>query len=146
MEGCIFCDILEGRAEASFLFRGQTVSAFLDIQPINPGHVLIVPNQHCERFEDLAPELVSALFERAQAALIALQATSSIRCNGANLFLSAGSVAGQQVPHAHLHLVPRFEGDGHRMGFAESLGSRVGRQELNEVAGALSKALPAKVK
>ena len=117
MSECVFCQIVSGELEGSFVYKGETVSAFMDVNPVNEGHVLVIPNIHCERFSSLDNELAGELFKVGQKVLKAKE-DSNIKCEGANLFLSDGELAGQEVPHSHLHIAPRFKDDGHRMGFS----------------------------
>lgn len=117
MEGCIFCKIIKGDADASFVYKSEQVTAFMDLNPINKGHVLVVPNNHHKRFTSVEESLVGEMFKVAQKILKAIE-SSEIKCEGTNLFLSDGEVAGQEVMHSHLHIAPRFKGDGHRVGFS----------------------------
>ncbi len=107
---CIFCDIIQGAAEVSVCYEDGRALAFMDIQPVNPGHVLVVPRQHFESFLDLPPELGAHLFE------VAMQLGPVIRkvsgAEGMNLIISSGAAAGQDVYHFHIHLIPRKPGDG----------------------------------
>ena len=129
----MFCRILAGELDGSFIYRGKNCSAFLDIHPITPGHVLIVPNNHFERFIDIEPFAAREMMETAQKVLKAIGKTN-LKCEGANIFLSDGEVAGQEVPHSHLHIAPRFQGDKQRMGFSHADPDEVDRAELNEIA------------
>ena len=131
--GCIFCKILKGEASASFVFKNNVVSAFMDVNPINKGHVLVVPNQHHERFSDLESKVPAEMFSVAQRILKAIE-NSDIPSEGANLFLSDGTIAGQEVPHSHLHIAPRFKGDGHKMGFSGCDSNESQRSKLDETA------------
>ena len=106
----------------------------MDIHPINEGHLLVVPNRHVERFTELTEDEAGDLFSTGQKILKALQ-KSDVRCEGANLFLSDGSVAGQEVDHSHLHVVPRFIGDGQRIGFKHA--SNVSKERLNAIASSI---------
>lgn len=137
MDGCVFCKILDRQLPGSFVFQSELVSAFLDIHPMNPGHVLIVPNKHFSRFGEIDKEIAGKMFEVAQVILKAIQA-SSVRCEGANIFLSDGEVAGQEVGHSHLHVVPRFKGDGQRPGFAHGKSHDLSREDLDQLALSIS--------
>ncbi|WP_127717143.1 HIT family protein [Halobacteriovorax sp. HLS] len=133
MEDCIFCKILKEEAPASFVFRGDRVSAFMDLNPINKGHVLVVPNEHHKRFSSIDNETVGEMFKTAQVILKSIE-SSRIPCEGANLFVSDGEVAGQEPPHTHLHIAPRFKGDGYRMGFSGTAADESPRNKLDETA------------
>lgn len=88
--------------------------AFLDINPINDGHVLIAPKSHAPELADLSPQTLSAMAILARRIVQALRA-SELRCDGANLMYADGEAAGQEVMHAHLHVVPRYAGDSLRI-------------------------------
>ncbi|MGZ3797406.1 MAG: HIT family protein, partial [Pseudobdellovibrionaceae bacterium] len=113
---CIFCKIIKGDSQASLVYRDEICSAFMDIHPINPGHVLIVPNEHFESVDQLPEGTGAGMFLVASKIYKALM-ESEVRMDGANIFLSNGEAAGQEVPHCHIHVVPRFRGDGQRIGF-----------------------------
>ena len=134
---CIFCKILNSELEGSFVYRGNLVSAFMDINPINQGHVLVVPNNHHERFTQVEPEVAKEMFYTGQAILRAIQ-ESKIKCEGANIFLSDGVCTGQEVPHSHLHIAPRFNHDGHRMGFSHVDALEKNREQLMITAKLIS--------
>ena len=128
---CVFCEIVAGRASASFVHEDESVVAFMDIRPVNPGHLLVVSRQHLESLSELGEELGSRLFNVARDLQSAIRA-SGIRCEGINLFVAEGEVAGQEVFHAHLHVVPRFAGDSFRV--TADWPSLRPREELEAVA------------
>ena len=107
---CIFCDIIHGAAEVSMCYEDSTALAFMDIQPVNHGHTLVVPRQHYESFLDLPRDLGMHLFD------VAMQLGPVIRrvsgMEGMNLVVSSGASAGQDVYHFHIHLIPRRADDG----------------------------------
>ena len=108
---CIFCRILDGEAPASFVYQDDQIAAFMDLYPVTPGHLLVVPREHRRGLRDLPPELGAQMFTVAQLMTDALW-ESDVRTEGFNLFLADGEIAMQEVPHAHLHVIPRFPGDG----------------------------------
>lgn len=108
---CVFCEIVAGREPASIVYRDELVCAFMDIQPVNPGHLLVIPLAHSAYLSDLSTNAGERMFRIAQRLADAVR-HSSVRCEGINFFLADGAVAGQEVFHAHLHVIPRFEGDG----------------------------------
>ena len=114
MGDCVFCDILVGTRPASVVYLDEVCCAFMDIQPVNPGHTLVVPLEHCSSLSKLSPETGSHLFvvgQRLAAALYLSGASGqSIRCEGVNLFLADGPAAGQDVFHFHLHIYPCWKG------------------------------------
>lgn len=114
MKGCIFCAIVEGKAEASRVAETELCLAFLDIGPFNPGHVLVVPKRHAVTFTDLTPQEAGDLVQLGQRVAQALR-ESGLAAGGFNLWMANGEVAGQDVFHAHLHVIPRHAGDGLKM-------------------------------
>jgi len=135
MNGCIFCEILKGKAPASFVYRDDLVSAFMDIQPVNPGHILVIPNKHGAYLKDLHPEVGAQMFRIGQKIAASLR-QSGIKCEGINFFVADGAVAGQQIFHVHLHVLPRFAGDGfgfRRWSFDQPTPSREELEEMAEI-------------
>lgn len=107
---CSFCDLIHGAGEASICYEDADALAFMDIQPVNAGHVLVVPRQHHESLVDTPPDLAMHLFQ------VATQLASVIRkvtnCDDMNIVVNSGKTAGQDVFHHHVHIIPRREGDG----------------------------------
>lgn len=136
MNDCIFCKILNKKLDASFVYQTDNITSFMDIAPINKGHVLVVPNVHYQNFTSIDSKTTAEMFVVAQKILKAIK-QSNISCEGANIFLSDGEIAGQEVPHSHLHIAPRFKGDGHRMGFSGTNSSEGKRTELDLTASTI---------
>ena len=109
--GCIFCAIVAGKAEASHVHADDRTIAFMDIRPVTEGHLLVIPRAHCASLAELDPEDGAHVFRIAHRFAAKLRA-SGLRCEGVNLFLADGVAAGQEVFHVHLHVVPRYPGDG----------------------------------
>jgi histidine triad (HIT) family protein len=107
---CIFCDIIQGAAEVSCCYEDAAALAFMDIQPVNHGHTLVVPRQHVESLVDLPHDLGMHLFEVAMKLSPVIRKVSGVE--GMNLVVSSGAAAGQDVYHFHIHLIPRRRGDG----------------------------------
>jgi histidine triad (HIT) family protein len=128
----IFEKIINGELEGSFVYRDEICAAFMDINPINVGHILVVPNVAYKRLSDLPLDVGGHLFQIAQKIVKAIEA-SELKCEGINLFLSDGEIAGQEVPHIHLHIVPRFLDDGIKLSFGKKY-LKVGRDDLNRTA------------
>lgn len=133
MNPCIFCDILQGTAESSHVYRDNLVTAFMDIQPINPGHLLVIPNTHTANLADLSPETGAHMFTVAQKLAQAIR-DSDLPCEGINLFLADGKAAMQEVFHVHLHVIPRCSGDGFGLTFPDRYFTMPARFELNAAA------------
>lgn len=140
MENCIFCKIVRGIVLASVVYSDDRVIAFLDIQPINSGHTLVIPKAHAALLSELDEETGAHMFVVAMHVAAALR-RSGLKCEGINLILSDGEAAFQEIPHVHLHVIPRFRGDGFRIKFGRDYGSKPGNEELNEVASKIKEAM-----
>ncbi len=106
---CIFCRIVRGEEEAALVYEDDTYLAFMDIQPINPGHILVLPKVHQETVFDMAPEEAGALFARA--ARLAAAVKEAMGADGINIGQNNGRAAQQIVPHVHVHVIPRYADD-----------------------------------
>jgi histidine triad (HIT) family protein len=107
---CIFCKIVAGEIPCYKIWEDDRFLAFLDIKPINLGHTLLIPKNHAENLFDLEPQDSAKLGEAVQA--VAQMIKTGTEADGINLGMNNGLAAGQLVFHAHLHIIPRFEGDG----------------------------------
>lgn len=135
---CIFCKIIKRELPASYIYEDDICIAFLDIHPMTEGHVLVIPKDHQERFTQLENHVAGHMFKVSHKILTAIQ-KSEILSEGANLFLSDGVVAGQEVMHTHLHIAPRFSGDGQRVGFIHAEPEQVDRSRLDKIALKISR-------
>ena len=143
MADCLLCRLVAGEEEVSLVHEDEETSVFMDIQPVVRGHMLVVPRAHAAYLTDLDPEDGAAVFRAGQLAAAALRA-SSLRCEGVNLFLADGEAAGQEIFHVHLHVIPRYEGDGFGLRLPPDYSIRP-RAELDEAAEALRGAWPSGV-
>lgn len=134
MSECIFCDILAGKAPASFVYQDELCGAFMDIRPVNVGHVLVVPRQHAVLLTELDEASARQMMWVAEHVDSALRA-SGIKCEAVNLFLADGRAAGQEVMHVHLHVFPRYRGDGHHLRFSPAYFLPTKAAELEKNAG-----------
>ena len=132
-ENCAFCKILSGEFAAIMIYRDQEIAAFLDIQPLNPGHVLVIPVKHAVSLGDLESSTGAKMWLKAVEISSALR-KSGIQCEGINLFLADGKAAGQEVWHAHLHIFPRYNQDGIQLTQSKDKASAPSRLELNSLA------------
>ncbi len=133
MNSCIFCDIIAGNAMANFVARQDCCVAFMDIHPVNPGHVLIVPLIHASLVYELDDLTLGQMMVLARSVDNALRACG-LKCEGVNLFLADGRAAGQDVMHVHLHVIPRFAGDGHHLRFSPAYFEHPTPANLEEAA------------
>lgn len=138
MDGCVFCGIVAGEVESSVVASDDRVVAFMDILPVAAGHTLVIPRAHAVGLDDLAPEDAAAMMTMAQRIAHAQRVEGL--AEGVNLFLADGEVAGQEVFHAHLHVLARTVGDGMRL--AIDYPPTPARSELDRLASQLAGALP----
>jgi histidine triad (HIT) family protein len=107
---CTFCDLIHGAGEASICYEDSDAIAFMDIQPVNAGHVLVVSRTHYENLEDIPSELAMHLFRVATKLVPAVMKIAD--AEGMNIVVNSGSAAGQDEPHYHVHVIPRCANDG----------------------------------
>jgi histidine triad (HIT) family protein len=108
------CELVAGEAERSVVHEDQNCVVVMDIAPVNPGHALVIPRDHIPLISGLPEDAWLAMCSVARRIAAAIR-TSGLRCEGMNLLLADGEVAFQEVPHVHLHVVPRFEGDSFKI-------------------------------
>ena len=110
---CIFCQIVAGEIPSYKVYEDDRVLAFLDIAPVNHGHVLVIPKQHYADLLELPEETLCLLAKAVKK--IAPAVLTATGAKGFNLGLNNGEVAGQVVKHFHWHIMPRFPDDGHEL-------------------------------
>lgn len=105
---CVFCAIVRGEAPASVVAEGPAWKAFLDVTPLFPGHVLLVPRAHVETLVDLDAADVEPIFSATRRMAAAVR--QALGAEGT--FVAMNNKVSQSVPHLHVHVVPRTKGDG----------------------------------
>jgi histidine triad (HIT) family protein len=105
---CVFCRLATGELVGNVVYRDARVAAFLDANPLFLGHTLVVPVAHTATLDDLGPDLIAPLFDVVRRTSIALQ--RALPSDGS--FVAVNTRVSQSVPHLHVHVVPRTEGDG----------------------------------
>ncbi len=110
MDECIFCKIIRGELPSYKVYEDEKTMAFLDINPVNAGHTLVVPKKHSHNIFDIAADDWAAMTETARILSIAIE--RALDANGVNIGMNNREHAGQVVDHPHLHIIPRFKGDG----------------------------------
>ena len=106
---CIFCNIKDKKAEAEIIFEDENILAFLDIQPVNYGHALVIPKKHYDNFLTVPKEELDKITHATQ--FIAGVVKRSLNADGFNVISNNGNSAGQSVFHFHFHIIPRFNND-----------------------------------
>jgi histidine triad (HIT) family protein len=110
MSSCIFCGIVAGTMPAERIYEDERTVAFLDIFPAADGHVLVIPRAHADNIHSADPADVAAVAQTAQ--IIAGRVSGALASDGVTITQANGAAAGQTVFHYHVHVIPRFDGDG----------------------------------
>jgi len=111
MNDCIFCKIVNKEIPATILFEDNDLLVFMDIGPIIKGHALVIPKKHYDPIAQTPDKLLAKLHIAAKR--IAATQMNALGADGVNIMQNNGAAAGQEVPHIHVHVIPRFEDDGH---------------------------------
>jgi len=106
---CIFCKIVAGELPSAKVYEDKRVLAFMDLNPVNKGHALVIPKDHYQNLTDLPPDLLKEIIQIVQK--LANPVIEAVGADGFNLCLNNGEAAGQLVGHVHFHIIPRLKGD-----------------------------------
>lgn len=128
MEDCIFCKIANGEIPTRTLYEDADFRVILDLGPATKGHTLILPKEHAANLYELPDEAAGKVLVLAKR--MALTMREKLHCDGLNLVQNNGEVAGQTVSHFHLHLIPRYKGDGQQINWVPR---KPTQEELEEV-------------
>ena len=128
---CVFCDIIADDSKTSMVYEDKTVIVIMDIRPINPGHLLVIPKKHFPYLKDMDEKTGQHLFKITHRMAEAVK-NSGVKCEGVNLFLADGEAAFQEIFHLHMHVFPRFKGDD--FGFTASWQLKPSRKEMDRIA------------
>ncbi len=138
IKNCVFCKILKGEIPVSMIYEDEKVAVFVDLQPVNEGHLLIIPKYHAPYMKDVDTGTLQHIMATAKKMNAALRA-SKYKCEGVNLFVADGEAAQQEVFHFHLHVYPRFKEDGFGFKYDRSKHFIVSdRKKMDEIAVELS--------
>ena len=140
MAECIFCSIVDGEIPSRTVYETDEVLAFLDANPLAEGHTLVIPKAHHERLTDVPPSLAAEVMDALYRVTGAVEA--AVDAEGATVGFNDGEAAGQEVPHVHGHVIPRWAGDGGGPIHAVA-GERpdLGDDELDDVAERIAERL-----
>lgn len=109
MSDCIFCKIAQKEISSYIIDESSNFLVFLDIHPHSPGHSLVIPKNHYEKFEDLPVELGKEFLDITIRSVLLLK--KALNTSDFNLGINNGPLAGQAIKHAHFHIIPRFPND-----------------------------------
>ncbi|MFH1947254.1 MAG: HIT family protein [Candidatus Magasanikbacteria bacterium] len=129
MTDCIFCKIIKGEIPNYTVYEDEKVLAFLDIHPHAKGHTVVIPKVHAENYFDLNEDLLEHLSLGIKRTMEKIDKV--LNPDGYNVGWNQGEVAGQAVPHLHIHIMPRWEGDGG--GSMHSIVNNAGDKSVEEV-------------
>lgn len=109
-DGCIFCQIADGDSPATHVDEDERTISFMDINPVSRGHALVIPRAHSVDLSDIDPEDFAAVSTAAHR--LAARVPDALGADGVNLLVCSGRAAWQTVFHFHIHVIPRYAGDG----------------------------------
>ncbi len=133
---CVFCKIVSGEIPSHKVYEDEEFLAFLDIGPINKGHLLVIPKKHYPTLLDMPEEEAGKLYKLVHK--LAKVVKEALNADGLNIINNIGSASGQEVFHVHVHIIPRFYDDGMKFGWRK-LPYEEG--EMEEYAEKIKKAL-----
>lgn len=135
---CIFCKIVAGEIPSTRVYEDADTLAFMDIGPVIKGHTLVIPKQHYDPITNTPADVLARLMKVVQK--IAQAQMNGLKADGVNVLNANGTAAGQQVPHIHFHVVPRFKTDGHHWNWAAK--KYDSPEEMKTISDQIQKALP----
>jgi histidine triad (HIT) family protein len=136
VENCIFCGIAQGKIPASIVYEDKDVISFLDINPVQRGHTLVIPKRHFVDIWDIEPEVLVRVMEVTKRVAHRLQDVMEVE--GINTFSASGKPAGQDIFHFHMHIIPLAKGEKTKfIEWWKGAMGHAGRSELDELAKTL---------
>ncbi len=135
MNDCIFCKIVRDEIPSTKVYEDETTLAFLDIEPVHPGHTLVIPKKHATDVFEIEEEDWVAVMKTARKVAHAIDV--GLGAHGVNVDTNNREAAGQVVFHSHVHVIPRYDNDG----FAHWKGKSYSGDEAMETAEKIKKAL-----
>lgn len=129
MSECIFCKIAKGEIPCKKVFENDHIIAFLDINPTNAGHTLVVPKEHHEDLLATPNDVLSDILKHVK--FIAGAVMTAVNADGFNVIINTKPAAGQVIFHTHFHIIPRFDNDGLRHWPAKN----ISEDKMNEIQG-----------
>ncbi len=134
-EKTIFERIIDGEIPSYTVYEDETTYAFLDANPLAPGHTLVIPREPYERVNEMPTELVGDVFSVAGEIATAVEA--AVEAPATTLAINNGEAAGQEVPHVHLHIIPQFDDGDSRPIHTLFDGADLSDEEMEEIAATI---------
>lgn len=131
MENCIFCKIIKKEIPCAKVYEDESFFAFLDIQPVSDGHLLITPKKHIVWMQDADDQTIAEIFKLAKKLMLAIK--NGLKCDYVQL-----SIAGTDVPHFHIHLISRYLDDG----LPKFATKKFDEEKANEIIKKITSAIP----
>ena len=103
-ENCIFCSLVKKEIPCDLVYENENFFSFLDIKPVSDGHLLLIPKKHIVWMSEANDETISEIFKLSKKLMLALQ--KAVQCDFVQV-----SIVGEEVPHFHVHLIPRYKND-----------------------------------
>ncbi len=135
MNDCIFCKIVKGEIPSSKLYEDSGALAFLDINPVNIGHALVIPKKHFKNILETPEDVIAHMMKIVKKVSHGLEA---LKPDGININMNNKEAAGQVIFHSHIHVIPRYKGDGFELWHGRI---KYKEEEKEEVAKKIIKAL-----
>lgn len=132
-EDCIFCKIANGVIPSKTIYEDADFRVILDLGPATKGHALILPKEHADNLLELPDEVAKNVLPVAK--IVAAKMKDKLHCEGLNLVQNNGELAGQTVKHFHMHVIPRYQGDGQVIGWKPG---EPAQEELEAIAKAIT--------
>ncbi|MCX8194026.1 MAG: HIT family protein [Candidatus Pacearchaeota archaeon] len=133
---CVFCKIIQGKIPCYKIHENKKFLSFLDISPINKGHTLLIPKKHLETVLDINERDFSEMMRVAKKLSKAI--IKATKADGFELCINNKKAAGQVIPHLHLHIMPRFDGDGLKFDWPTK---RYSQEEMQKIAAKIKNSL-----
>ncbi|MFA6585898.1 MAG: HIT domain-containing protein [Candidatus Paceibacterota bacterium] len=105
MQNCIFCKIIKGEIPCDKIYEDEKYLSFLDIEPVSAGHILVIPKEHIVWMQEVDDETISGIFKLCKKLMLAIK--KGVDCDYVQL-----AISGKDIPHFHIHLIPRYFNDG----------------------------------
>jgi histidine triad (HIT) family protein len=132
-DDCVFCAIVSGAVPATYVHEDDLVVAFMDIRPVQPGHLLVVPRSHARLILEVDGAALARLWVVAADLNRSLR-SSTLPIEAVSVYVADGEAAGQEVAHVHIHLIPRRAHDGFGFRFPDGYGAQPSRASLEDIA------------
>ncbi|AAX16888.1 bis(5'-nucleosyl)-tetraphosphatase (asymmetrical) [Borrelia hermsii DAH] len=136
LSDCIFCKIVKNEMSCYKVYEDELVLAFLDINPLNIGHTLVIPKQHSNDALGMSDEINGQILKVCKRIALSLKKLDLNICKGVNIYSAIGSDAGQVIFHTHFHVIPRFRGDN--LGFKRGSNIELSGDELLDLSEKIS--------